>query len=131
MVASNPFSEVRWIWKNGELVDFEKATVHVLTHALHYGSGVFEGIRCYKTRQGSAVFRLPEHLRRLQLSAKVYRMELPFTGEEISAAVLDTIRANGFDACYIRPLVFRGFGTLGVNPLRSPVEVVVAVWPWG
>jgi branched-chain amino acid aminotransferase len=131
LAAPNPFADVRWIWKNGELVEFEKATVHVLTHALHYGSGVFEGIRCYKTRQGSAVFRLAEHLRRLQLSAKVYRMELPFHGDEVNRAVLDTILANGFEACYIRPLVYRGFGTLGVNPLRSPVEVVIAVWPWG
>jgi branched-chain amino acid aminotransferase len=131
VAAPNPFADVRWIWKNGELVEFEKATVHVLTHALHYGSGVFEGIRCYKTHQGSAVFRLPEHLKRLRLSAKTYRMELPFSVDEIRQAILDTILANGFSACYIRPLVFRGFGTLGVNPLRVPVEVAIAVWPWG
>ncbi|HVT16250.1 MAG TPA: branched-chain amino acid transaminase [Thermoanaerobaculia bacterium] len=127
----SPFADVRWIWQNGELVDFEKATIHVLSHALHYGSGVFEGIRCYSTRQGSAIFRLPEHMKRLLLSAKVYRMELPFSAGEIVDAIAHTIRANGFDACYVRPIVYRGLGTLGVNPLRSPVEVVVAVWPWG
>jgi len=137
LAAPNPFADVRWIWKNGELVDFEKATVHVLTHALHYGSGVFEGIRCYRTVNPAtgegvpAIFRLPEHLSRLAYSAKVYRMELPFSIAEIGDAIVDTIRSNGFEACYIRPLVFRGFGTLGVNPLRSPVEVVIAAWPWG
>lgn len=137
MAAPNPFANIRWIWKNGELVDFEKATVHVLTHALHYGSGVFEGIRCYHpvnpaTGEGvSAIFRLPEHLKRLALSAKVYRMELPFSIAQIGDAIFDTIRSNGFEACYIRPLVYRGFGSMGVNPLRSPVEVVIAAWPWG
>jgi branched-chain amino acid aminotransferase len=131
---SNPFSEVRWIWKNGELIEFEKATVHVLTHALHYGSGVFEGIRCYKTHTapgGSAVFRLPEHLGRLEYSAKVYRMEIPWSTVEMGEAIRETIRANGFHECYIRPLVYRGFGTMGVNPLNVPVEAMVAVWPWG
>jgi branched-chain amino acid aminotransferase len=134
LAAPNPFAEVRWIWKNGELVDFEKATIHVLSHALHYGSGVFEGIRCYQTRLpevGSAVFRLPEHLRRLALSAKVYRMDLPWSLSRIGEAILETIQANGFAACYIRPLVYRGLGTMGVNPLRSPVEVVIAAYPWG
>jgi branched-chain amino acid aminotransferase len=134
LAAPNPFANVRWIWKNGELVDFEKATVHVLTHALHYGSGVFEGIRCYDTLNpeiGSAIFRLPEHMSRLAYSAKVYRMELPFSIAQIGDAIRETIRANGFPSCYIRPLVFRGFGTMGVNPLRSPVEVVIAAWPWG
>ena len=137
MAAPNPFANVRWIWKNGELVEFEKATVHVLTHALHYGSGVFEGIRCYRTVNPatqevvSAIFRLPEHLSRLAYSAKVYRMELPFSVAQIGDAIVETIRSNGFEACYIRPLVFRGFGSMGVNPLRSPVEVVIACWPWG
>jgi branched-chain amino acid aminotransferase len=116
---------------NGRLVEFEKATVHVMTHALHYGSGVFEGIRCYKTRQGPAVFRLPEHTKRLRNSAKIYRMELPLADAEINEAVLETIRANEFEACYIRPLVFRGFGQMGVNPLNAPVEMTIAVWPWG
>jgi len=128
---SNPFAGIQWIWKNGQLIDFEKATVHVLSHALHYGSGVFEGIRCYDTRQGPAVFRLAEHLQRLENSAKVYRMPIAFSAEELAEACCETIRANELDACYIRPIVFRGFGTLGVNPLRSPVEVFIAVWNWG
>jgi branched-chain amino acid aminotransferase len=129
--VSNPFAGIRWIWKNGQLIDFEKATVHVLSHALHYGSGVFEGIRCYDTQQGPAVFRLVEHLRRLENSAKVYRMPIAFSTEELAEACCETIRANDLSACYIRPIVFRGFGTLGVNPLRSPVEVFIAVWNWG
>ncbi|HVR10441.1 MAG TPA: branched-chain amino acid transaminase [Thermoanaerobaculia bacterium] len=137
MAPPNPFANVRWIWKDGKLVEFEKATVHVLTHALHYGSGVFEGIRCYRTVNPEtsevtpSIFRLPEHLSRLVLSAKVYRMELPFSVPELRDAILETILGNGFEACYIRPLVFRGFGSMGVNPLRSPVEVVIAAWPWG
>ncbi len=129
---SNPFAGVRWIWKNGQLIDFKDANVHVLSHALHYGSGVFEGIRCYNTRQGSAVFRLPEHVRRLENSAKVYRMHINFTTEELIDAICETIRANELEACYIRPIVFRGFGnTIGVNPLHNPVEVFIACWPWG
>ena len=129
---SNPFAGVRWIWKNGQLIDFEKATVHVLSHALHYGSGVFEGIRCYNTLQGSAVFRLPEHVRRLENSAKVYRMPITFTTDELVEACCETIRANELESCYIRPIAFRGFGnTIGVNPLRNPVEVFIACWPWG
>jgi branched-chain amino acid aminotransferase len=130
--VSNPFAGVRWIWKNGQLIDFEKATVHVLSHALHYGSGVFEGIRCYNTLQGSAVFRLPEHVRRLENSAKVYRMPITFTTDELVEACCETIRANELESCYIRPIAFRGFGnTIGVNPLRNPVEVFIACWPWG
>jgi branched-chain amino acid aminotransferase len=128
---SNLFAGVRWIWMNGRLVEFEKANIHVMTHALHYGSGVFEGIRCYDTRRGPAVFRLPEHIRRLELSAKVYRMDLPVPAADFSEAVLETVRANGLGSCYIRPLIYRGFGTMGVNPLRSPVDAVIAVWPWG
>lgn len=131
MTPPNPFASVRWVWKNGQLVEFEKATVHVMSHALHYGSGVFEGIRCYKTPFGPAVFRLDEHLERLEYSAKVYRMELPWSRLELADAIAETIRANDLESCYIRPLVFRGFGTMGVNPLRCPVEAVIAVWPWG
>jgi branched-chain amino acid aminotransferase len=130
--VSNPFAGVRWIWKNGQLIDFKDATVHVLSHALHYGSGVFEGIRCYNTLQGSAVFRLPEHVRRLENSAKVYRMPIAFTTDELIEACCETIRANELQSCYIRPIAFRGFGnTIGVNPLRNPVEVFIACWPWG
>jgi branched-chain amino acid aminotransferase len=116
---------------NGRLVEFEKATVHVMAHALHYGSGLFEGIRCYKTRQGPAVFRLPEHLKRLENSCKVYRMDIPFDRPTMTQAVFETIRSNELEECYIRPIAFRGFGTAGINPLKSPVEVAIAVWPWG
>jgi branched-chain amino acid aminotransferase len=127
----NVFAGVRWIWMNGELVEFEKATVHVMAHALHYGSGLFEGIRCYKTRQGPAVFRLPEHLKRLENSCKVYRMDIPYRREQLGQAVFDAIRANDLEACYIRPIIFRGFGSPGINPLPLPVEVVIAAYPWG
>jgi branched-chain amino acid aminotransferase len=129
--VSNPFAGVRWIWKNGQLIDFEKATIHVLSHALHYGSGVFEGIRCYDSRQGPSIFRLKEHIYRLENSAKVYRMPIAFSHEELMEGCCETVRANELDACYLRPIVFRGFGTLGVNPLRSPVEVFIAAWDWG
>ena len=125
------FENVRKIWMNGKLVDFADAKVHVFTHALHYGSGVFEGIRCYDTARGAEVFRLEEHLDRLFWSARIYRMQIPNTLPELKEAVLETIRANGFAACYIRPLVYRGFGTLGVNPLNNPVDVVVGCYEWG
>ena len=116
---------------NGRLVEFENATVHVLTHGLHYGSGAFEGIRCYATPDGPAVFRLPEHMQRLVNSCKVLRMQIPYSIETLTEAVHQAITANQLDTCYIRPLVFRGFGSLGVLPRNLPVEVVVAVWPWG
>ncbi|MDQ7041064.1 MAG: branched-chain amino acid transaminase [Rhodothermus sp.] len=119
------------IWFNGKLVPFEEAKIHVLSHVVHYGSSVFEGIRCYNTARGPAVFRLREHMRRLVDSARIYRMELPYTLEELEAAALETVRASGLKACYIRPVVFRGMGGLGVNPLNSPVEVAIAVWEWG
>ncbi len=119
------------IWFNGQLVPFEQATVHVLSHVLHYGSSVFEGIRCYDTARGPAVFRLPEHMRRLLDSAKIYRMEVPYSLDALNEAVLDTVSASEMRACYIRPLVFRGFGRMGVNPLHNPVETIVAVWDWG
>lgn len=119
------------IWFNGKLVPFEDAKVHVLTHALHYGSAVFEGIRCYETERGSAVFRLKEHMRRLIDSAVIYRMELPYSLDDLQEAGLETIRESGLKACYIRPLVFRGMGPMGVNPLKNPVETVIAVWEWG
>ena len=120
------------VWFNGSLVPFEKATVSILTHALHYGSSVFEGIRCYKTEKGSAVLRLREHMQRLVDSARIYRMEIPYTLGELEQAVLDTVAASGLEACYVRPLVYRGFGgKMGVNPLGNPVDVAVAVWEWG
>lgn len=119
------------IWFNGKLVPYEQATVHVLTHALHYGTSVFEGIRCYRTETGSAVFRLTEHMQRLIDSGRIYRMHIPYSVEELDRAVIDTIENSGLEACYIRPLVFRGKGPMGVNPLKNPVETVIAVWEWG
>nr|BCX00030.1 MAG: branched chain amino acid aminotransferase [Bacteroidota bacterium] len=119
-----------WIWFNGRLVPFEEARVHVLAHVIHYGSSVFEGIRAYSTPKGTVVFRLREHLRRLYHSARIYRMSIPYAMEALHEAVLETIRANGFASCYIRPVVFRGYGTMGVNPLNCPVEVSIAAWEW-
>lgn len=119
------------IWFNGELVDWNDARIHVLSHVVHYGSSVFEGIRCYSNKNGSAVFRLEEHVERLFDSGRIYRMEIPFTPEEVSQAVLDTIKTNNLKECYIRPVVYRGYGELGVNPLNSPLDVVIAAWEWG
>lgn len=119
------------IWMNGKLVDWADARIHVASHVIHYGSGVFEGARCYDTKKGPAVLRLDAHMKRLLTSAKIYRMESPFTQQQLETAVLDTIRANGFKACYIRPLMYRGYNTLGVNPLPCPVDVAVMVWEWG
>ncbi len=116
---------------NGKLVPWNDASVHVSAHALHYGSSVFEGVRCYKTPNGSAVFRLDAHTERLFNSAKIYWMEIPYDQAQLNEAVLQTIAANKLDACYIRPLVFRGAGPLGVNPFGSPVDVVIMVWDWG
>ena len=126
-----PLPECDKIWFNGELVDWHDAKIHVLSHVVHYGSSVFEGIRCYKTEKGSAVFRLDEHVSRLFDSAKIYRMEIPYTQEEVTQAILETIRVNKLEACYIRPVVFRGYETLGVDPMGCPVDAVIAVWEWG
>ena len=127
-----PFEEVKKVWMNGKLVDFADAKIHVFTHAMHYGSGLFEGIRCYVTKnQGPAIFRLKEHTRRLYDSAKIYRMEIPFTPEEFMTACVETVRANEFEDCYLRPVVYRGFYSLGVFPGACPVDVVVAAWRWG
>lgn len=119
------------IWMDGEFVKWDDAKVHVMTYALHYGASIFEGIRCYNTKKGSAVFRLEEHVKRLFESCKIYRMELNYNEEEIKEAILDTVRKNGLKSCYIRPLVFRGYGEMGVNPLNAPVHVMIAVWEWG
>ena len=124
--------EAKYIWMNGKLVPWNEAKVHVLTHAFHYASGVFEGIRAYKTEKlGTAVFRLDEHVERLINSAKIYRMELQFSHEEIKKAIIETIRANEHEACYIRPIVYRGYHSLGVNPFECPVEIAIATWEWG
>jgi branched-chain amino acid aminotransferase len=116
---------------NGEFVAWEDAKVHVLTHGLHYGTGVFEGIRCYDTEIGSAVFRHREHLQRLQRSAELYYMPMPFDTETLRAATHELIGRNGLRSCYIRPIAFRGYGQMGLNPLEAPVDVTIAVWEWG
>jgi len=126
-----PVTPVEKIWMNGKLVNWNDAKVHVLTHALHYGSSWFEGIRCYHTKKGSAIFRLDVHLRRLYDSAKMYYTDIPFSLQELEQACVDTIHANKMKACYIRPLVYRGYGDVGVFPLNNPVEVSIAVWEWG
>lgn len=119
------------IWMDGKMVDWDEAKVHVCTHALHYGSGIFEGMRAYETENGTAVFRLKEHIDRLFNSAKIFKMEIPYTKEEFRQAVKDTIKANNLKSGYIRPLVYRGFEQLGINPFKCPVNCTIAVWEWG
>ena len=126
-----PIQPTEHIWHNGELIPWNQAQIHVMSHVVHYGSSVFEGIRCYSQGAGAGVFRLPEHMNRLLDSAKIYRMPLPYTVEQLTAAVVDVIEANGVAPCYIRPIAFRGYGEIGVNPLKSPVEVYIANFPWG
>jgi branched-chain amino acid aminotransferase len=125
------FAKTETIWMNGRLVPWDQATVHVLSHVVHYGSCIFEGIRCYKTERGPAVFRLRDHAERLFDGCRIYRMEIPYTRDQIEAAILETIRANRMEACYIRPLVYRGYESLGVDPFPCPIDVAIAVWPWG
>jgi len=119
------------VWMDGSLVDWSDAKIHIGAHVVHYGSGVFEGARCYDTEQGPAVFRLDTHIRRLYDSAKIYRMDYNLSPAELQDAVLDTIRANHYRACYIRPLMYRGYDSLGVNPFSCPVEAAILVWEWG
>ena len=127
-----PITPTEKIWMDGELVDWADAKVHVLTHTMHYGSGVFEGIRAYPTSSGVAVFRLGDHIRRLFASAKVFMIDIPFTVDEIVDATRQVVRVNGLDqGCYIRPLVYLGYGEMGLNPIPCPVNVSIAAWPWG
>jgi branched-chain amino acid aminotransferase len=126
-----PLQPVEKIWMDGELVDWDKAQVHVLTHALHYATGVLEGIRFYDTEDGVAVFRLGDHMKRLSESAKIMLMDLPFTTDQLVDATKELIRVNGLRGGYIRPLAFRGYAEMGLNPLTCPVNVTIAVWPWG
>jgi branched-chain amino acid aminotransferase len=126
-----PFPGTGTIWMNGSLVKWEDAKIHVASHVIHYGSAVFEGARCYDTPRGPACFRLAAHTRRLYDSAKIYRMPIPMEPAAFDAAILDTIRANHFRACYIRPLVYRGYGEPGVSPMGSPVDVAILCWEWG
>jgi branched-chain amino acid aminotransferase len=126
-----PITPTEKIWMDGRFVDWDDANVHVLTHTLHYGCGVFEGIRAYETPQGPAIFRLTEHIERLFASAKIFMIDIPFSVEEIVEATKETVRVNGLPSCYIRPIVYLGYGEMGLNPLPCPVQVAIAVWPWG
>ena len=123
---------VSYIWKNGEIIPWEDATTHVLTHALHYGSAVFEGIRCYYDEESgdSVVFRLQDHMERLHRSAKMIMMDLPYSVDELCQATVDLIKANDIKSCYIRPLAYYGYGQMGVDPTGAPTDVIIAVWPW-
>ncbi len=126
-----PIQKMDYIWFNGELVEWDKATIHVMAHVVHYGTSFFEGIRCYETPQGPAIFRLTPHMQRLIDSAKIYRTTIPYTLDQLVAAVKETVRANRLRSGYIRPVVFRGYGEIGVNPLNNPVEVAIATIEWG
>jgi branched-chain amino acid aminotransferase len=126
-----PIETTEKIWMDGELVPWQDAKVHVLTHSLHYGSGVFEGIRTYKAADGPAVFRLTDHIQRLLDSAKLLAMTIPYTRDELVEACKLTVRASGLESCYVRPIAFLGYGEMGLNPLPCPVNVSIAVWPWG
>ncbi|MFZ1683979.1 MAG: branched-chain amino acid transaminase [Candidatus Zixiibacteriota bacterium] len=126
-----PVKPTEHIWMNGSMVRWEDARIHVLSHVVHYGSSVFEGMRVYKTAKGPAAFRLREHTERLFNSAKIYRMDIPFSMDQIDAAMLETVRVNRMDECYVRPVVYRGYGEVGVNPAKCPIDVAIAVWDWG
>jgi branched-chain amino acid aminotransferase len=126
-----PLDTVDKIWMDGELVDWADAKIHVLTHTLHYGSGVFEGIRAYETSRGPAIFRLEDHIRRLFDSAKIFMIDVPYTPQDLIDATVETVRVNNVESCYIRPIVYLGYGEMGLNPLPCPVNVSIAVWPWG
>ncbi len=119
------------IWHNGKFIDWDDARVHVVSHVISYGSAVFEGIRCYNAKQGPAIFRLRDHLQRLLNSARIYRMDIPYTLDELSGAAVELVRVNKMNACYLRPIVLRGYGEVGVNPFPCPVEVYMACWEWG
>src|SRR6202789_1431138 len=126
-----PIEATKNIWHNGQLIPWEKANIHVMSHVIHYGSSVFEGIRCYTQPGGAGIFRLTEHMQRLIHSAKIYRMPLAYSVEQLNDAVIDVVEANGIAPFYVRPISFRGYGEVGVNPLRSPVEIYIANYPWG
>jgi branched-chain amino acid aminotransferase len=124
------FDQSKWVWRNGEIIPWEDATTHVSSHGLHYGSGVFEGMRCYETADGPAIFRLDEHLDRLYQSAAVHGMDIPYEREELTEGICQLIERNGFSACYVRPLCYFGSSSLSLHPAKCPLEVVVLVWPW-
>ncbi len=125
------FQKVDKIWMNGKYVNWDDAKIHILSHVIHYGSGIFEGIRCYNTPKGPAVFRLIEHTDRLFNSCKIYRIDIPFTKDEINQGIIELIKINKLKECYIRPLAYRGYDSLGVDPTGVPIDVCLAVWPWG
>jgi branched-chain amino acid aminotransferase len=124
------FDESKWVWMDGRVIPWQNATTHVSAHALHYGSGVFEGMRCYETNDGPAVFRLDAHLERLYVSAEIHGITIPFTREELTEGVNEVVRLNNFSSCYVRPICYLGSGSLGVHPGNNPVEVVILAWPW-
>ncbi len=126
-----PLKPSKKIWMDGKFVDWDDARIHVCTHVVHYGSAVFEGIRCYETKKGSAIFRIDPHIKRLYNSAKMYRMDYDMPFDEYIEACIETVRVNGMDACYIRPMIYRGYSELGVNPLNNPVNSFIVVWEWG
>ena len=126
-----PVQKTEKIWHNGKWINWDDAQLHVLSHVVSYGSAVFEGIRCYETKQGPAIFRLREHMTRLVNSAKIYRMDLPFTAEDFGNAATELVRLNKLNSCYVKPIVLRGYGEVGVNPLNSPIDVYMACWSWG
>jgi branched-chain amino acid aminotransferase len=126
-----PLTKSEKIWMDGTFVDWDDANVHILTHSLHYGLGVFEGIRTYETSQGPAVFRLTDHIKRLFDSARIFLLDIPYSADELVEATKETVRVNNLSSCYVRPLVYLGYGEMGLNPLPCPVQVSIAVWPWG
>jgi branched-chain amino acid aminotransferase len=127
----SPFNENGIVWKNGGLIPWKEATIHVASHVVHYGSSLFEGFRAYDTPKGTALFRLKDHMKRLYNSCKIYRMDIPYARDEFNRAVLETVRANSFKACYVRPIVYRGYKSLGVDPFPNPVDCAILVWEWG
>ncbi|OGD18202.1 MAG: branched chain amino acid aminotransferase [Candidatus Aminicenantes bacterium RBG_16_63_14] len=127
----SPFIENGVVWRNGKLIPWKDATIHLASHVVHYGSALFEGLRAYNTPKGTAVFRLQDHTRRLYNSCKIYRMDVPYSQDEFNRAVIETVRANGLKSCYIRPIIYRGYNMLGVNPFPNPVDCAVLLWEWG
>ena len=127
----SPFNEKGKVWINGKLIPWKEANIHIASHVIHYGSSLFEGFRAYDTPKGSVIFRLDTHIKRLYNSCKMYRMEIPFTQDQFEKAIIDTIKANDFKECYIRPVVYRGYGALGVDPFPNPVDSAILVWEWG
>jgi branched-chain amino acid aminotransferase len=127
----NPFTETGLVWINGRLVAWKDAHIHIASHVIHYGSSIFEGFRAYQNHKGTAIFRLHAHVKRLYNSCKIYRMDIPYTPEEFHRAIIETVQANKLRECYIRPIVYRGYGSLGVDPFPNPVDCAILVWEWG